>query len=114
MKQKIILDTSFILTAVRNKIDIFEELIEFEIIIPTEVINEIRNQNTDNSRLALKILQDSKFKKIELGAGHVDKLIINFAIDNPKVIVATLDREIKKAVKNPKMVIRERKRLGVI
>ena len=113
MKQ-IILDTSFILSAVRNKIDIFNELLEYNILIPKQVINEIKNQKSSNAKLALKILQLNKYNEIDLGKAHVDKLIINYAKKNPKVIVATLDREIKKKVKNSKLVIRGKKQLEVI
>lgn len=113
MKQ-VILDTSFILTCVRQKIDFFEELMEYEIIIPKQVIGELKRLNNSNTQLSLKLLEKNNFKEVDLGKAHVDKLIIRFAKENSKVIVATLDNEIKNKVKNNKLVIRGRKKLEVL
>jgi rRNA-processing protein FCF1 len=115
MKQ-IILDTNFILTCVKQKIDFFEEisLMGIQIIIPKQVIAEIQRLKTPNAQLALKLLEKNKFKKIDIGAGHVDKKIIQYLKDKPRIILATLDRELKSKVRNSKMVIRERKRLELV
>lgn len=115
MKQAL-LDTNFILTCIKQKIDFFDELEKegIQILIPTQVINEIKNLKNQYSGLALKILEKNKFKKIDIGKGHVDKSIINYSRKNPKVIIATLDKEIKESVKNKKLVIRGKKQLGVI
>lgn len=113
MKQ-VILDTSFILTCVRQKIDFFENLLEYQIIIAKQVIDEIKRLATPNSQLSLKLLEKNNFKEINLGKGHVDKLIIQFAKENPRVIVATLDKEIKNKVKNNKLIIRVKKKLEII
>ena len=43
----------------------------------------------------------------------MDKGIINYVKENPKVIVATFDRELKKRVNN-KLVIREKKKLEIV
>jgi len=119
-----LLDTNFILTCIKQKIDFFEELklIGIQVIIPKQVINEIKKiinskqkfHNKEAAKLALKLLEKNKFKTIDLGKGHVDKSIINLAKENPKIIVATLDRELKKKLKNSKLVIREKKRLEII
>ena len=110
MKQ-VILDTSFILTCVRQKIDFFENLLEYQIIIPKQVIHEIKRLNNSNTQLSLKLLEKNNFKQVDLGKAHVDKLITTFAKENPNVIVATLDKEIKNKVKNNKLVIRGKKKL---
>ena len=116
MKQAI-LDTSFILSCIRNKIDFFEELylMGISVIIPKEVIREIEKfkDKKSEAQTALKILEKNKFKKIELGKGHVDKKIINYPKENPDVLVATLDREIQDKISNRKIIIREKKRLDV-
>jgi len=82
-------------------------------LIPKEVMKELEN---NNAKLALSILnsEKEKFEEIEIGSGHVDKRIIEYAKKNPKIIVATLDLEIKKAVKNNKAVINEKKRIGIL
>ncbi len=112
MKQAI-LDTSFILSALINKIDLFEELMFQGIkpIIPKKVIEELAKK--DKSELSLLLIKKSNSKIIDLGDIYADKQIINYAKENPSVLVATLDKEIQKAVKNPKIIIRNKKQLMV-
>ena len=113
--KKILLDTSFILTSIRQKIDFCEELMGMEIIIPTQVIKEIigLSKSKTEAEVALKLLKKEKFTEIDLGKGVVDKLIIQFAKKNPEIIVATLDKEIKENVKNKKLIFRKNKRFEI-
>ncbi len=123
MKQTI-LDTNFILICIKQKIDFFEELgLEgIQIIIPKQVIDEIKKIATskqklkyrENAKLALKLLEENKFKKIDLGKGHVDKRIIDYSKNNKNIVVATLDKELKNKIKNPKLVIRGKKKLEIV
>jgi len=115
MKQ-VLLDTNFILTCARQKIDFFEEipLIGMQILIPEQVINEVKKLKSSNSELVLKILQKNQFKQIDIGSGHVDKSIIKFAKQHQDIVVATLDRELKKKLKNQKLIIRGKKKLEII
>ncbi len=115
MKQ-VILDTSFILTCVKQKIDFFEELkfMGLKIIIPKQVVGELKGLGSDNSKLSLKILDKNSYEAVDLRGKNVDLGIINFANKNSDVFVATLDREIKKKVNNSAVVIREKKRLEII
>lgn len=114
MKQAII-DTNFIMTCVKQKIDFLEEINLMGILplIPKEVIQELRNNKAE---LALSVLESENklFKKIEIGTGHVDKKIIEYARKNTEIIVATLDKEIQKSIKNKKAVITERKRISIL
>jgi len=122
--RKVILDTSFILTCVKQKIDFFEEinLMGIKIVIPKQVLSEIKKILTskkklrfrEDAKLSLEILEKNKFESIDLGRGHVDKLLIKFAETNSQIIVATLDKELKKKVKNRKMIIQEKKRLKIL
>lgn len=125
MKQ-VILDTNFILTCISQKIDFFGELFlqGFEILIPKQVITEIEKianskqklHSRENAKLALKILErnKAKFKKIDLKTKKVDLGFINFAKENKDAIIATLDRELKRKIKTPKLVIRGKKKLEVV
>ena len=114
MKQ-VLLDTNFILTCIKQKIDFFEEiyLMGIQIIIPKEVIAELKKLKQD---LALRLLEKekTKFKKISLKGKNVDNSIINYAKENPKIIIATLDRGIKTKIKSKKMIIRNKKKLEII
>ncbi len=120
--QTAILDTNFILTCVRQKIDFFRILEEtgFRIIIPAQVVQELKKissrggfETAKNSELALKILEKNNFEKIILKKKDVDKGIIKFAKKNPETAIATLDREIKRKTKNRKIAIRGKKKLEI-
>ncbi len=114
MKQ-VILDTNFIINCVKQKIDFFDDLKlrGFQIIIPKQVINELKKNKAE---LALKVLEKHKgfFKIIIFKKSYVDKRIIEFAEKNPKAIIATLDKDLKNRIINQKLVIREKKRLEII
>lgn len=119
MKQ-VLLDTNFILTCIKQKIDFFEELklIGLQILIPKQVINEIKRLSNskkinlkNTNEIALKILENNKFKEIDLKEKFADKGIINYAEKNTDIYIATLDKEIKEKTLNSKIVIREKSRL---
>ena len=122
--KKAILDTSFILTAVRQKIDFFYDLktTGFKILIPDIVLREIEtisksNKNSsrrENAKLTMKVIKKGKYEKIKLSGKRVDESIIRLAKSDPEVVVATLDREIKSKIKNSKLVIRQKKRIEVV
>ncbi len=122
--KKAILDTNFILSCAKQKIDFLDEIkfIGLDILIPEEVLKEIEKIRDsgrklhfrENAELALKILNKGGFKKIRLGTSDVDKGLMNLAEKNKDVIVATLDRELKRKIKKPKLVIRNKKKLELI
>ena len=108
-----LLDTNFILTCIKQKIDFFEEL-EFmglKILIPEEVIDELKKLKQSS---ALKLLEKNNFSKINLAGKNVDNSIINYSKKNPEIFVATLDRELQKKLKNRKIIIRGKKKLEII
>jgi len=113
-----VLDTNFILSCIRKKIDFFEEirLMGFKILIPTQVIREIKKfaESKPEARLALTILEKNDFDKIDLKVKNVDNGIVKIAEKNKGYIIATLDREIKNKIKNQKLVIRGDRNLEII
>lgn len=118
-----LLDASFILSCVKNKIDFFEELElgGIGVIIPEGVIKEIeaiknlkKSQVKIEADLALKLINAKKLKIIQLKGKTTDNAIIHYAKQNPDIMIATLDREIKKKTKNRKLVIRNKKKLEII
>jgi uncharacterized protein len=120
----ILLDTNFMITCVKQKIDFFEEinLMGMKIFVPEEVIKEIKKianskqkaHSKDAAEITLKILEKNIFEKIDLDNKNVDKGIIKFANKNKDVVIATLDKEIKDKIENPKLVIRQKKRLEIL
>jgi rRNA-processing protein FCF1 len=123
MKQ-VLLDTNFIVSCARQKIDLFHEIpfMGLEIVIPEQVFDEIKklSKSRESSRireeadLALKILNRSKFTSIKLRRNNVDDAIVEFAENNPDAIIATIDKELKGRIKNQKMVIKDLKTLQIL
>ena len=121
---KVILDTNFILSCIREKIDFFEDLTfkGFRIQIPKQVIFEIErilNSNKklkfrNEARIALKLLETNPFRKIDLKTKNVDSGLVKLSKKDPGITIGTLDRELKRKIKNPKIVIRGKKQLEVI
>lgn len=120
---RVILDTNFILSCIKQKIDFFGELEQegYQIIIPKQVINELKllksrdkKQSSYESKLALKLLKKYKFKKTDLKTNKADKAILKFAKKHPRVIIATLDKELKEKIKNKKLIIRGKNKLEIV
>ena len=121
----LLLDSSFIISATKEKIDFFEELQEYKIIIPEQVIDEIFRisnskqsiKNRQAAELALKILKtcEHKFKKIDLGKGHVDKQIVKYSKDHKALFIGTLDKELRsKFTKGKVITIRGKNKFEVV
>src|SRR3989344_6106770 len=115
-----LLDTSFILTCIKNKIDFFEQFYfeGIKILIPEQVIKELDGlaKRNMNAKLALQIIRKNKSRLviIQISGKNTDNSIINYARKNPDIIIATLDKEIKLKIKNPKLVIRNKKKLEIV
>ena len=111
--RQVVLDTSFILTAVRQKLDFFERLEHegFQVFVPDQVLDELMGLG---AQLALNILGKHKFRLVKLPGKDADAAIIAFAKKNPQAIVATLDAGLQKKIKNRKMIIRQRKKIEII
>ena len=114
MKQAL-LDTSFIMTCIKQKIDFFTYLEEegFQILIPKQVIAELEGlaKSSTNAQFALKILLKKDLQPIDLKTRNVDEGIKEYAIKNNSVTIATLDKGIQTNVKNKKLIIRGKKKL---
>lgn len=114
--KRIILDTSFILSCVRKKIDFFEEISNsgLEILIPLQVIEEIKSIKNSESKTALLILKDKKYKSIDLKTKKVDEGILKFSEKNKGDIIATIDKELQMKIYARRMIIRGSKKLEII
>lgn len=126
--KEVLLDTNFILACIKQKIDFLEEIkfLGIKILIPKQVINELKRivdsrkklHFRKDAELSLKVLENEKkfFRKIDLldYGKNTDKRIKNFADKNKKILVATLDKQLKEKIKNPKLVIRGKKVLETI
>ena len=112
-----ILDTSFILTCVRQKIDFREEfgLNGISLIIPKQVIGELNglSKSDSNASLALQLIAKTNFKTIDLHTKNVDNGIISYSKKHENLLVATLDGNLAKQVANSKIIIRQKKKIMV-
>ena len=108
-----ILDTSFILSAIRQKIDFFHFLEKegLQPVIPEQTIRELRGLGAS---LALEILRKNSFRLLKIPGKDADSAIIAFARKNPETIIATLDQGLKKKIRNPKLIIRQKKKLEIV
>ena len=111
--RQVILDTSFILTAIKQKIDFFHFLEREGIhpLIPEQTIKELKGLGAE---LALEILKKNEFRVVKVPGRDADSAIIRFARKNPEAIVATLDAGLKKKIKNRKMIIRQKKKIDIV
>jgi rRNA-processing protein FCF1 len=118
---EVILDTNFVLTCIRNKLDFYEELGDrgYSVLIPFEVVEEIKRLRDSNKKLkfkeeadlALKIIGAGDHRKVHCPGRYVDVGLKTYLDKHQKVILATMDKDLKRAVHNRKMVIRNRKKL---
>ena len=124
--EKIIFDTNFILTAIKQKIDFISDLEGYELLVPKQVLEELKKMTTDKKKklverelagISLAILNQnkSKFKIIELEKRFVDTGLLRLK-PQEKPVIATLDREIKRLLKGKFkfLTITKRKKLEIV
>jgi len=118
----VVLDTNFVLSCIRKKIDFFNDIqtMGLKIIIPIQVLDELRTLSMtakgrfkDEAKVALRLLEQNEFKRIDLYLKNVDNGIKRLAENNKEYIIATLDKEIQHEIKNRKLIIRGEKRLEI-
>jgi rRNA-processing protein FCF1 len=111
--KEVILDTSFILSCARQKIDFFERIAHegMKAVIPLQTIKELEGLGAET---ALKIIKKNEFETINKSGKDADTAILKIAKENPSAIIATLDQGLQKKLRNPKMIIRGRKKLEII
>jgi rRNA-processing protein FCF1 len=121
---KIILDTSFIISCVRERIDFLDTEKFGILLVPVQVISEIeelyrtgKGKHREIASIALKILDSNRvmFKEIDLKEDYVDRGIINYVSGKKDMAVATLDRELKRKLKGEARIVtlKARKRIYI-
>lgn len=115
---RVLLDTNFIISCIRKKIDFISQLEDkgFNVILPKEVFEELKDlkKNIKESHpdraaidVAFELFEKRKVKKMVLGGTalrktHIDEALIHKGKDG--FYIATLDNAIKRSVPN-KIVI---------
>jgi len=115
---EILLDTNFIITCAKEKIDfekIANEIISANLdwIVPQQVLNELGNlkdnkankkQDREAAQLSFELLQSIKPKIVDLGRNpNVDIGIVNYILDK-EITLATLDKGLKDRLKDKKIL----------
>lgn len=124
-QKKVLLDTNFLIACIKQKIDFFDEISfqGYEVLVPESIKKELRKirdskeqkiSDRDAADIALKILKKNPHKKIKFNKKNVDQSIADFANSREDIIVATLDRELKKKINKNKMVIKDKKKLDIV
>ena len=119
---KIVLDTSFILSCVKEKVDFLD--VDGKLLIPKQVILELEKiskegerEERENASLALQIIDKNKEKVsvICLEKNNVDLGIIEYA-NGKNIAVATMDNELKRRLKNIARIVtlKKRKKIEVV
>jgi rRNA-processing protein FCF1 len=118
---RVLLDSSFIVSCVRNRIDFLSQLEGqgFRVLVPREVLQELKdlkNKNTTShdDRIAIKVALDmlskKRISKIKIGGKNVDDGLIMKG--NEGYHVATLDAAIKRQVPDKIVVFRSKGKVG--
>ncbi len=126
---KILLDTNFILTCIKQKIDFpsrANEIInqEIEWLIPQDVLNELGSlkekagmkiKDKEAAELSFQILQNINPKILQLSGKNpnVDIKIANYIIGK-NIALATLDKNLKSRIDNKILTIRSKNNLELI
>jgi len=126
---KVLLDTNFILTCIKQKIDfpsLADESIDerIEWLIPQDVLNELGNikdrkgtkvADKNAAELSFEIIQNLNIKIINLPGKNpnVDIKIVNYIIGKD-IVLATLDKKLKSRVNNKILTIRGIKNLELV
>ncbi len=120
------MDTNFILACVKQKIDIINS-VDFlnekvDWVVPREVLNELESlkdrkgikfSDRNSAKVGLEIIALLEPEIIEIKNPNVDKGIADY-LSGKDILLATLDKELKKKVNNKKLVIRGKKKFEVV
>jgi len=118
----VLLDTSFIISCIRDNIDFASQLEEkgFTIAVPKEVVEELKDLKKEGREshgdrvainLALDLIASKKFKKVTLSNRKVDDGLIQKGKDG--IYIATLDNAIKRQIPNKVVIFRAQKAVGI-
>ena len=126
---QILLDTNFILTCAKQKID-FDAVMngitteEVKWIVPEEVLTELRGlqfggkiktkeRNAVSIAIELTTHLGAQVVKLSRTSSDVDTKIVNY-LRGKNIVLATLDKNLKSRVKNKILTIRNKKHLTII
>jgi rRNA-processing protein FCF1 len=119
---EVILDSSFIVSAMLARIDFLTELKKsgFKVVVPREVVQELKDLKFRKGQsrevraaidAAIEIFDSNKVKKIGFGAGKVDDKLIEKG--KAGAYIATLDKGIQREVPNRVVILSANKSIRI-
>jgi rRNA-processing protein FCF1 len=110
---KVILDTNFVLSCIRERIDFYsfirETFGDCNIVVGKELFDELENiyadkknkkSDRDSSKIAIQLIKTIPHEVVMFNTKNVDKGILNYVKSSEDIIyVATLDRVLRKNIK---------------
>lgn len=122
--KKVILDTNFLLIPAQFRVDIFSEIqriadFKYQLYILDKTIDELkkiqkeqRGRHKRAAKLAMALVKNKKIKKIKTTSNKsVDDLLVQYS--KKGAIIATQDIGLKKRLKKPCIVLRQKKYLAL-
>ena len=118
---EVLLDTSFIVSCVKQQIDFVEQLRSqgFSVVVPREVLQElkdlaardgVRREDKVAVDVALSVLEKEKVKKMRLRSGKLDDGLVKKGQEG--IWIASLDKEIKMSVAKKIVIFSASKKVG--
>lgn len=106
----IILDTNFLVYCAKYKIDLFSEMtricnFQYKLVVLNKTIEELEKIKPKELNLIKKFIE--KFSILKSKENYVDKELIRLSKED--FIIATQDSELKKQLKHPIIIIRQKK-----
>lgn len=127
---EILLDTNFIITCIKQKLDFFsitEELVSESIkwILPDKIFHElVKISNSKDKKLkdkqAANLFQElykensKKIREIKLNIENVDDSLVAYCNSHPEMVLATLDKKLKSRVTNKILTIKDKNYLQIV
>lgn len=117
---RIILDTNFLISLVKFRIDIEEikeivgkcELLTLDLVVKElEKLASSKGEDSKNARVALQLIKSKNIKIIKAKHKNTDKALISLADKN--TLIATNDKELRKTLRAKTIYLRSKKHLAI-
>ena len=121
---KIILDTNFLLIPAQFKVDIFSEIqriadFKYQLYVLDKTLDELkkiqkeqRGKHKSAAKPALALIKNKKVKTIKTSSDkYVDDLLVQYS--KKGAIIATQDLGLKKRLKKPYIILKQKKYLSL-
>ncbi|MAF50961.1 MAG: hypothetical protein CMH64_02615 [Nanoarchaeota archaeon] len=115
---KIVLDTNFLISCLKFKIDFLTELTGEEIFIVDKTIEELEKlikggkaKDKERAKIILALIKKNKIKELK---SKEEETVDDTLARLENYTIATQDKELKKRIKGKKLIIRAKKKLIII